>query len=633
MQLQSLAEIFNQRCFRIPDYQRGYTWDKKQLEDFWNDIQNIKDGKVHYTGLLTVERIENEVMKDSDKWANDIWLLNKGFKIYHVIDGQQRLTSSIILLKIILNNFNDDEGISFDKKSSWENKFLYQTYGEYKSFIFGYEKDDPSNEYFKTEILEQSSLAADKYPKETLYTANLSFAKEFFEEKIEELDKKQLEQVFTKVVNFLKFNYYEIDEELDVFVTFETMNNRGKPLSTLELLKNRLIYLTTLIKNISDKDKNNLRSDINEVWKTVYEFLGKNKDNPLKDDDFLKNHWIVYFKYNRKRSKAYKRFLLDEYFTAQNLLEETSKLGFKEIKNYITSISKSIKKWFYLHNPEHSYYNNRVKEYLKKLNRLNFGSFEPLIMTAMVKDISEDKLELLLKEAERFVFLVFRISDRSPITKNSYFYKKAHSYHNEICDIDTIVKDIRKLSNQWYDKNRFESNIKDLYSKNKKKGFYAWKGLKHFLYEYELYLNSKTDEDLKVKWEEIENRKREDSIEHIFPQTANNEYWTKHFKDFNNNEKRILCHSLGNLVLISKPKNSSLKNNSFPVKRDGNNNKYKSYRFGSYSEIEVSENQDWNAETILNRSIKLLNFIEKRWEIIIGKEDEKKRMLLLDFID
>lgn len=64
-----------------------------------------------------------------------------------------------------------------------------------------------------------------------------------------------------------------INDEIDVFVTFETMNNRGRPLSSLELLKNRLIYLSTLFKDNTGKDK--LRSNINDAWKTMYEYLGK----------------------------------------------------------------------------------------------------------------------------------------------------------------------------------------------------------------------------------------------------------------------------------------------------------------------------------------------------------------------
>ena len=52
--LQSLTEIFNEKFFRIPDFQRGYSWETNQLEDFWEDLINLKGDKIHYTGLLTV---------------------------------------------------------------------------------------------------------------------------------------------------------------------------------------------------------------------------------------------------------------------------------------------------------------------------------------------------------------------------------------------------------------------------------------------------------------------------------------------------------------------------------------------------------------------------------------------------
>jgi uncharacterized protein with ParB-like and HNH nuclease domain len=53
------------------------------------------------------------------------------------------------------------------------------------------------------------------------------------------------------------------------------MNNRGKPLTNLEKLKNRLIYLTTLMSDLDEPERKQLRKEINDVWKTCYEFLGK----------------------------------------------------------------------------------------------------------------------------------------------------------------------------------------------------------------------------------------------------------------------------------------------------------------------------------------------------------------------
>src|SRR5207244_3453654 len=117
------------------------------------------------------------------------------------------------------------------------------------------------------------------------------------------------------------FNEYIIKDEFDVFVAFETMNNRGKTLSDLELLKNRLIYLTTLYidSELDTAERKSLRDTVNDAWKEVYRQLGRNKTRPLNDDDFLQAHWTMYFKYSRQTGRDYIRFLLDEQFTPQRV--------------------------------------------------------------------------------------------------------------------------------------------------------------------------------------------------------------------------------------------------------------------------------------------------------------------------
>lgn len=188
--LVTLAEIFNNRFFRIPDYQRGYAWQERQLEDFWEDLENLKLGRSHYTGLLTIKEVDKKDATNLEKWKDDLWLFDKGFKAYYIIDGQQRLTTIIILLHVILSKFNDDDLINYDYVKNHKAKYLYQEVGgKYKSYIFGYEKDDPSDEFFKTEILEQESIPSHNVPKETLYTTNLRKAKEFFIEKITKMEK------------------------------------------------------------------------------------------------------------------------------------------------------------------------------------------------------------------------------------------------------------------------------------------------------------------------------------------------------------------------------------------------------------------------------------------------------------
>ena len=107
-QLKSLAQLFNERVFRIPDYQRGYSWTKPQLEDFWQDMMRLTDGRNHYTGLITLERVSE------DRWKNwnrdeDTWLISDAnCTPFYVVDGQQRLTTAVILIKCLLDLVQGD---------------------------------------------------------------------------------------------------------------------------------------------------------------------------------------------------------------------------------------------------------------------------------------------------------------------------------------------------------------------------------------------------------------------------------------------------------------------------------------------------------------------------------------------
>ena len=626
--LQSLAEIFNEKIFRIPDFQRGYSWQERELEDFWGDLTNLNEDKIHYTGLLAVESVNRKDVEKVEKWQDDLWLLKgPGLSAYYVIDGQQRLTTAIIFIHELLKCFRDDEGINFINKGDLITKYLYRQYEDvikYKSYIFGYEKDNPSDEYFKTKILEQKSSAADKVPEQTLYTVNLKFAKQFFGKKLKQKSKSELNDLFKKVTNQFRFNFYEIDDDLDVCVTFETMNNRGKSLSNIERLKNRLIYLTTIL---DGKGYKQLRRDINEAWKTIYEYLGKNEAMPLDDDDFLKNHWIMYFRYDRKESASYAKFLLDRKFTAKDI--RTGKLTAKDIKRYIDSLQEAVKSWFYLFNPELSYYEDETKEWLQKLNRLGMGAFQPLFMAAMSKKFPENEIQKLLQTAERFVFLVFKLSQRRSDTGNSEFYRQAnllyfekggHNIGKVIEDIDWMTEGEEGEGEEyryrgWFDLKRFNSDIKDLYEKDD--GYYSWNGLRYFLYEYELHLQNSANGNQKVTWADFNKRKKEDTIEHIYPQEAKDKSWRTSFAGYKFKQKKKLLHSLGNLLLLSRSKNSELQNNSFSYKKKhiNKNGKEVGYFNGSYSEIDVAKHDNWTPNEIFDRGRELITFLIERWDI------------------
>jgi uncharacterized protein with ParB-like and HNH nuclease domain len=656
--LQSLNEIFNQRFFRIPDFQRGFSWEDKQLSDFWEDLLNLKSDKIHYTGLLTLESLTEETVENKDQWKDDLWLFRAGMSAYYIVDGQQRITTSILLINEILNGIEPNGTICYQPKNDWVSRFLYRQYKDtFKSYIFGYEKDNPSYEYYKTKILGQKSIQSDHVPRRTLYTENLLYAKNFFKKQLENKDQQFKEEIFSKLVNGFKYNLYKISEDLDVFVTFETMNNRGKSLSNLELLKNRLIYLTTLF---DDKDGSNhkLRRDVNDVWKTIYEYLGRNPDNPLDDDDFLYNHWIAYFKYDRKESSAYAKFLLGQKFTAKAVLK--GELHYNEVLDYINSLRECVKSWYFIFNSydDESPYSNEIKYWLEKLNRLGFAAFAPLIMVALNKEKDPEILVSFIKLCERFVFLVFRISQRPSNTKNSYFYRMASDYnHSRPSEVDknkdttmtTVIWSLKRMIDGWkededgnkhyigwYDIERFYDYIEDQFEKEGNKGYYSWSAIKFFLYEYEEYKKEESDGNTKRQWSSFDRAKKEESIEHILPQTPDHPSWKMVLSELTSSKVHRCIHSLGNLVLLAKNKNPKQGNRSFQEKKKRINSKglEVGYFNGSYSEIEVNQYDSWTPAEILDRGIKMLQFMEDRWDIKLTDQNNKtyERLLQLEFV-
>ena len=95
------------------------------------------------------------------------------------------------------------------------------------------------------------------------------------------------------------------------------------------------------------------------------------------------------------------------------------------------------------------------------------------------------------------------------------------------------------------------------------------------------------------------------------------------FGSFKENEKKVIKNSLGNLLLISQSKNAKLQNASFPDKKIYSRNGEKfGYAYGSYSEIEVSQNSNWTNDNIKQRGIQMLEFMEQEWNIQIENKEK-----------
>jgi len=591
-ELQSLKDIFKDRLFKIPDYQRGYAWSTKQLKDFWEDTVNLPLGRFHYTGMLSLKKVDKNIWQN---WNEDCWLIeDRGYKPFHVVDGQQRLTTFVIFIQAITeliktfpeNKDKKEEEIylgSFSLKSIKQEYLVVERPPQFivKTYKFSYEIDNPSFQFLKYRFYKEPNSGTIQ---ETFYTLNLENAKNFFVENLnsfyQEYGLKEIEFLFKKLTQNLMFNVYEISDDFDVFVAFETMNNRGKKLSNLELLKNRLIYLTTLYEEdeLKQDEKNSLRSKINDSWKEIYYQLGRNKKNPLNDDDFLVAHWIIFFQYTREKGDDYIRFLLEQQFTPQNIYTKTeikvssiqnfeeireseetnqeeveindveediilrSKLTPKEIKDYVNSLKSTAIHWYNTHNPiNNSDLTNEESLWIDRLNRIGIIYFRPLVTASFLsRKISSDKRVKLLRAIERFIFIGFRLSRSMSNYRNSEFYRASRQLRTNTLSVDDIVLRINELVDEVFsyknddsDKLFFNYDYFKLFVEKKFKsggGFYLWNGLRYFLYEYEMKKVRQRGSQ-KIDWKLfVKGEKDRVSIEHIYPQTPKNKCWKDSFK-------------------------------------------------------------------------------------------------------
>jgi uncharacterized protein with ParB-like and HNH nuclease domain len=686
----SLDSLFKEKIFRIPDYQRGYAWKHEQLKDFWEDLVNLPEGRSHYTGVLTLKEIPSQEVTKSDK---EFWLIDDhSYKLYHVVDGQQRLTTFVIFLQAFVeycralpeNRKKTDDQIYISDSlniESMQSKYLFKTKptgDHFRTYKFGYTADNPSYEYMRYRILGEKGAGKIS---ETFYTLNLAFAMGYFTKQLEALFGDEglpgLQTIYKKLTRHFLFNEYVIKDEFDVFVAFETMNNRGKKLSDLELLKNRLIYLTTLYSDqeLDEAERKSLRDTVNDAWKEVYYQLGRNKTDPLDDDEFLNAHWMMYFKYSRQTGRDYIRFLLKDQFTvqrihkkiehevelgesetsipkidvdeqeeeAEDVLDEvgpisSAELRPSEIRDYVLSLKSSAVHWFNTYNPQLAVnISRKEKDWIERLNRVQMAYFRPLIMTVLKRDETPAARMKLFKSIERFIFIAFRMNSAKSNYRSSDINNSVRALDRGEIGLEDICQKLEHaLSYTFNEDGTFRSS--EFYNMLFKRfqggsGYYGWVWLRYFLYEYELSLFDAAVQQ-KVNWEDLLKSETDKiSIEHIYPQTETPD-WARLFKGTPKKLRASYSASLGNLLLLSTAINSSLQNDGFAVKKNakvtsGGQRRRHGYSDGSHSEIEVSQSKSWGPDEIRDRGIKLLKFMESRWGFRFQTDKERERLLFL----
>ncbi|WP_120835248.1 DUF262 domain-containing protein [Helicobacter pylori] len=588
MELLNLDGVIEKGVFEIPSYQRGYAWQIRQLKDFWNDLEHVSKlgNQFHYMHSLTLRELENEFESSA----------------FEIIDGQQRLATSLILLGLLAKTTqNKDPKYSL---INLEPILSYKYYGLSEAFraIMEEEKD---LERFQT----------------SFYAKNLIKAYEFFQEKISDTPMETLEKMFDALTKKMLFSAVGLnDNRIDPFSSFETINNRGKDLSTLELFKNRLHFVAHKICN--GQKLETLQQEINKTYTIVYYDLRSFEDDDL--ERFLK-HFVAYY-YGEKGD--FKKRLLEMEFNAHQRYTDNTNFDdeYEKIDDLLLYLSYSSKVWHFLHTLDEKSIalivdDNRKLEMeitpkmrnlldkMRRLNALSDNAFLPLLLSLLTIQLvgrsaneqpyTTKELEGLLEYLERFGFLVYGVAGKNT-AKNEWIELafeafRAFRYGEE----NIVIEDLPTLEKNFFkgEHSGLELLEESIHSKKNTEKWYQWgKALNYLLYEYELHHNPETTLNFDSSIE---------SIEHILPQKPDQGYSAKE-KSWAKNPH--IVHALGNLLLIPKNANSSLSNKPFEEKR-------KEYLKGSYSEKEVAKNASFGVAQIKERSEKLLDFLIMRYNI------------------
>ncbi|WQZ50027.1 DUF262 domain-containing HNH endonuclease family protein [Helicobacter pylori] len=589
MELLNLDGVIEKGVFEIPSYQRGYAWQIRQLKDFWNDLEHVSKlgSQFHYMHSLTLRELENEFENSA----------------FEIIDGQQRLATSLILLGLLAKTTqNKDPKYSL---TNLEPILSYKYYG--------------LNEAFRAITEEEKDLEAFKT---SFYAKNLIDAYAFFQEKISDTPIETLEKMFDALTKKMIFSVVELnDSRIDPFSSFETINNRGKDLSTLELFKNRLHFVAHKI--CDEEELENLQQEINDTYTLIYHDLRQFEDDHL--ERFLK-HFVAYY-YGEKGD--FKKRLLEMEFNAHKryTVNTTFSDEYEKIDDLLFYLSYSSKVWYFLHTIDEKsialiFDDNRKLEMeitpkmrnlldkMRCLNALSDNAFLPLLLSLLTIQLvgrsaneqpyTTQELEGLLEYLERFGFLVYGVAGKNT-AKNEWIelaFKafRAYRYGEE----NIVIEKLPTLEKSFFNRqgnSALELLEENIHSKKNAEKWYKWgKALNYLLYEYELHHNPETTLNFDGSIE---------SIEHILPQNPDQGYSAKE-KNWAKNPN--IVHALGNLLLIPRNANSSLSNKPFDEKR-------KQYLKGSYSEKEVAKNASFGVEQIKEKSEKLLDFLIAHYRI------------------
>jgi len=555
----------------IPRFQREYVWGKEQWDNLFSDL--TENDKGHFLGsIICINRATDAL----------------GVLPLEVIDGQQRLTTISLMYAAIYSLLSAQNPQDDDTKN--------EIYNLRSRLIQKGQKDE-----LKIELSEQKSNHPDYksilrdiglLPSFTAKLANvgnrrISKTFQYLKERLAQKTTSELIDILDRINSALIVKI-EVNSHSDAFVLFESLNNRGIPLSAIDLIKNNIL---------AQLERKNLKP-IDTAFSEWINLVDNLPDYTVQER-FLRQYYNA-FKFKDTVSvtgisKATRSNLIRIYDT---LIDKNPLLVFEEL------ISKSG-----LYNqfvePEGHSLDPSLKNNLNDLSNIGAAPSYTFLLYLFSRPAENPQLKTEVVSLLIRYFVRRNVTD-FPATRDldSIFIEligvcEQKKQNLGIVDVRAFLTDPKRFSPLETFRDKISSG---LYEENVDAARFL---LSHIEQKHSTRENSRNlwerDQGGKLKW----------SIEHIFPEGERiPKDWVAMIADGNlekaKQAQEEFCHRLGNLTLSAY--NSKLFNYPFGKKRDlkDDNGNYIGYKNGLYLNEDIKGKEKWSVDDIKARTAKLV---------------------------
>lgn len=517
----TIGEALALGYYRIPRFQRPFSWEKDQVEEFWEDT--IADNETDYfIGSMLVYE-ENK----SKKWLG-------------VVDGQQRLTTITLILCALRNAFDAEglkdqaEGIqALIERKNIDNKpeYVLQPETSYPYFQEHIQKFGQPDTELEADSEETLLKRAFEIVTGTINDVVISIKNDSTIRKDAKVGKikDKLIHIRNKILG-LNVIHITLDNEDDAYIAFETLNTRGRDLTIADLLKNHLLKLI--------KPKNANVDVYKEKWASILKFV---ESAGVKLDEFLYHHWLSKYERYVPAKKLYKSI-------KREVKSDNAKLYFEELlhdaKLYNSIVKPTPQAW-----PKNEL---RIRTSLIAFQIFRIKQQMPMVL-AVLRDYKAKKLKQkhvvsILESIECFHFVFSAITSQRSSGGISNMYA-AHAIDLSMNkDDDTKLEILEKLKKEFKRRlpryQEFEANFTELV-------FTDQQCKQKRLIQYLLAkIDTQNYSGLPVDYEQM-------TLEHISPQ-----------KPKDGSEPSEYMGIIGNLLLVNSKLNQQLSNKSFQKKKE-----------------------------------------------------------------